>query len=106
MESRSKVVVLGAVLALLLIYDGIATYIGVNVIGHPEGNPIIRWLMEVIGVGPALFFSRIPGLLIVWWIVVFQCLKNFQAIIMFSVLNVSYVTFSMVPWTLLIIDSL
>ena len=35
--------------------DGVLTYIGVSVYGpHMEGNPIIAWLMEALGEGPAL----------------------------------------------------
>ncbi len=40
--------------------DGVLTYVGVSVYGpHMEGNPLIAWLMEALGEGPALAAAKL-----------------------------------------------
>ena len=42
--------------------DGVLTYVGVQVYGlHMEGNPVIGWLMAVIGHGPALALAKLTA---------------------------------------------
>jgi hypothetical protein len=42
--------------------DGVLTYIGVRVYGPlKEGNPIIAWLMEALGEGPALATANLTA---------------------------------------------
>jgi uncharacterized membrane protein len=42
--------------------DGVLTYVGVTVYGvHMEGNPLLSWLMAVIGQGPALATAKLAA---------------------------------------------
>jgi len=42
--------------------DGVLTYIGVHTYGlHMEGNPIIGWLMAVMGEAPALAAAKVTA---------------------------------------------
>ncbi len=42
--------------------DGVLTYVGVSVYGpRLEGNPIILWLMEALGEGPALAAAKLTA---------------------------------------------
>ena len=53
-----------AVVAFLLTQalDGALTYVGVSVYGlHMEGNPLIVWLMEALGEGPALAAAKLAA---------------------------------------------
>ncbi len=41
-------------------FDGILTYLGVMTFGPSvEGNPLIRWLMDTMGEGPALTSAKV-----------------------------------------------
>ena len=53
-----------AVLVFLLTQalDGVLTYVGVSHYGpHIEGNPLIAWLMETLGEGPALAAAKLTA---------------------------------------------
>ena len=54
-----------AVLFLFLLAqasDGVLTYVGVTVYGaHMEGNPLISWLMTMMGQGPALATAKLTA---------------------------------------------
>ena len=42
--------------------DGVLTYVGVTLYGsHIEGNPLISWLMEAMGEGPALAAAKLTA---------------------------------------------
>ena len=42
--------------------DGVLTYIGVSTYGLAiEGNPLIAWLMEAMGEGPALATAKVTA---------------------------------------------
>jgi Domain of unknown function (DUF5658) len=54
-----QVLVLGALVALLQLLDGILTGIGVSLMGsHAEGNALLRMLMEQLGYIPALVVAK------------------------------------------------
>lgn len=43
-------------------FDGVLTYVGVAVYGpRMEGNPIILWLMQALGEGPALAAAKLTA---------------------------------------------
>lgn len=43
-------------------FDGVLTYVGVSAYGpHMEGNPLILWLMEAVGEGPALAAAKVTA---------------------------------------------
>ena len=53
-----------ALLVFLLaqVFDGILTYVGVRTFGlHAEGNPIVAWLMNVLGHGPGLTAAKVAA---------------------------------------------
>jgi hypothetical protein len=53
-----------ALIAFLLAQasDGVLTYIGVSIYGlRVEGNPVIGWLMSLIGQGPALATAKLTA---------------------------------------------
>lgn len=42
--------------------DGVLTYVGVATFGmHSEGNPLIAWLMTVLGHGPGLAAAKVTA---------------------------------------------
>lgn len=54
---------------LFQVVDGVATYVGVHHAGFGEGNPLIRWTMEQVGTGPALWAFKLQAcacVLLVW----------------------------------------
>jgi uncharacterized membrane protein len=62
-ESRprtgNELVLVGSLLVLLQILDGILTAAGVGTYGlHAEGNPLLRALMELVGAIPALLITK------------------------------------------------
>ena len=51
-----------AVFLLAQALDGVLTYVGVSTFGlHAEGNPIIAWLMTVLGHGPGLAMAKLAA---------------------------------------------
>ena len=53
-----------ALLAFLLAQasDGVLTYVGVATYGVGiEGNPVIAWLMDVLGLGPGLATAKVTA---------------------------------------------
>ena len=43
-------------------FDGVLTYVGVRTFGlHAEGNPLIAWLMTVLGHGPGLAAAKLAA---------------------------------------------
>jgi uncharacterized membrane protein len=43
-------------------FDGVLTYVGVSTYGVGiEGNPLIAWLMEAMGEGPALTTAKLTA---------------------------------------------
>jgi hypothetical protein len=50
------------VFLLAQVFDGILTYVGVKTFGlHAEGNPIVAWLMTVLGHGPGLATAKLAA---------------------------------------------
>ena len=65
-KGRSKGRLFGdlAVIVFLLaqVSDGVLTYIGVSTYGLSiEGNPLITWLMSVMGEGPGLATAKVTA---------------------------------------------
>lgn len=49
-------------LYILLIVDGVTTYVVINFYGAKEANPIMKFIMDRIGTISALVLSRLVGL--------------------------------------------
>lgn len=73
--------------------DGVLTYIGVSVYGPSiEGNPIVAWLMGVMGQGPALATMKMTA-------GVFGILLHLSSVHrVVAALAGFYVVVAIVPW--------
>lgn len=52
------------ILAFLLAQaaDGVLTYLGIHTFGHAaEGNPLLAWMMNSLGAGPALATAKLTA---------------------------------------------
>lgn len=52
------VVVWATIFYILQIADGVTTYIALKLPGSREGNPVIRWVMDRIGILPAIVMIK------------------------------------------------
>jgi uncharacterized membrane protein len=65
----AEVVLLGGVLILLQILDGILTGCGMSAFGtEMEGNPLLAALMQQIGYVPALCLVKAAAILLIVWL--------------------------------------
>jgi len=84
-----------AVVAFLMTQclDGIFTYVGVATYGHGiEGNPLITWLMQAMGDGPALTTAKITAAALG----IALHLSSVHYVV--AALAVFYVAVAVVPW--------
>ena len=80
---------------LAQILDGVSTYIGVNTGLTREVNPLILWLISVMGLGPALITAKLVGIIIGFWAYLNKA-HNF--IIASAIFYFVFVLF--IPWSL------
>jgi hypothetical protein len=84
-----------AVIVFLLaqVSDGVLTYIGVSTYGHSiEGNPLITWLMSVMGEGPGLATAKLTA-------GVFGMLLHLSAVHKaVAILAGFYIVVAVIPW--------
>ena len=89
-------------LLILQIFDGFLTAYGVSQLGlHAEGNPLIKSLMHLIGLTPAIMLAK-SFCCIVIVVLAFQALKISWLRPILRVVAALYVVFAILPWTLLI----
>lgn len=80
------------------VLDGAFTYVGVHTFGRAiEGNPIIAWLIHLLGPGPALAASK--GLAVVFG--AFLHLIGVHTIV--AVLTAVYFVAAVGPWFVLLL---
>jgi hypothetical protein len=73
--------------------DGVLTYIGVSTYGlHVEANPIIGWLMALIGQGAALATAKVAA---VFFGIALHLSAVHRAV---AVLAAFYLAVAVVPW--------
>jgi len=73
--------------------DGVLTYVGVSTYGlHMEANPLIGWLMTVLGEGAALATAKAAA---VGFGIALHLSAVHRAV---AVLAVVYLTVAVVPW--------
>lgn len=95
--------VLGALLALVQVLDGVLTAVGVQTLGlNAEGNIFLRQLMHKIGCIPTLALTKTAALVIVcilcWLATKVKWLpKVFRGVI------VLYLLLAIVPWSVILI---
>lgn len=64
-----EIIMLGLVLGILQILDGLMTGLGVSLFGTAaEGNPLLRCLMENCGIAPTLYTAKTMAILCVYLI--------------------------------------
>ena len=99
-----SLVVLGAILILLQILDGILTARGVSLIGHVgEGNVIIRFIMEYCGVIPALLIAKSFAISVICAICVYAKSFSWVKYAMGGTAFI-YATFAILPWIAILSD--
>jgi uncharacterized membrane protein len=92
-----KAFLLGSVLIVCQILDGILTYIGLSGAGHAEGNSLLRFLMQVYGVAPTLFFVKSFAVLLVVLLTWHAHKRKWIRPIIFGLVIV-YCTLAIAPW--------
>jgi hypothetical protein len=81
------------------VLDGAFTYLGVVSFGVREGNPLIEHYMHAIGLGPSLTAAKLvaAACAIVLHVLTFHR--------MLAVLTLVYLSFAILPWTLVFVLS-
>jgi hypothetical protein len=97
-KAVSRYVTFGNVIILAFIscqvLDGALTYVGVQIFGRTiEANPLIAWLMNTVGDGPALAASKSVALALGAFLHVVAVHR------IVAVLVVVYLTAAVGPWT-------
>jgi hypothetical protein len=80
----------------LQLFDGIATYVGIQA-GLAEGNPLLEWAFGHVGPGSALFLFKLQAcacLLLLW-----RLRRNRLAVPALVLSAMIYVVCSLAPWT-------
>jgi len=79
------------------ILDGTLTYLGVHLFAISEGNPLIAFYMNRVGVGPSLTVAKLvaSGCAVVLHVLTFHRLL--------AVLAALYVGFAILPWSLVLL---
>ena len=77
--------------------DGFLTYVGVAIFGVAEGNPLIAQTMHHIGVGPSLTMAKMVAV----GCALALHLLDFHRLL--ALLTLLYVSFAIVPWTVVLV---
>ena len=77
--------------------DAVLTYVGVNRLGlGAEGNPIVKWLMQNLGILPSLVVAKALGIGAGVWL--YQ--HNSTSWLMFATVSIFVV--AVVPWVIVL----
>jgi hypothetical protein len=97
-----KAFFIGAALAICQILDGILTYIGLSLFGvQMEGNGLLRGLMHIYGMAPALFAVKSIALVVAIILALQAHRRKWIRPILVGVVAF-YLVLAVVPWTVLI----
>lgn len=101
-HTEADIFYLGLLVATLQVLDGVLTAMGTHHFGTPvEGNPLLRMLMELIGVGPSLIFVKILAIAIV--ITLCKLSKQVSWVgISLRCVAVIYLWCAVIPWSVII----
>lgn len=101
-----KAFLVGAALVCCQLLDGILTYLGLALLGvHMEGNAFLRELMHAYGKAPVLFTIKTAAVLLVIGITFFSHRRRWFRWVIGALVCV-YLALALVPWTLIIYDSM
>jgi len=96
-----KAAILGLLLAACQVLDGLLTYIGLKIYGHTEGNSLMRLMMEMYGVAPALSIAKLLALFIVAVLTFYAHQRRWIRPLIFSLVAI-YFVLAILPWSFLI----
>ena len=99
-----SLVVFGAILIFLQILDGILTARGISIIGNiGEGNFVLRFMMEQMGLIPTLIISKCFAISIICAICIYA--KSF-AWVKYALSGTAFVytLFAIIPWIAILSD--
>jgi uncharacterized membrane protein len=101
-----KAFILGAALACCQLLDGILTYIGLALLGiHMEANSFLRELMHAYGRAPVLFAAKFIAVTFVVILTFYAHRRRWFRWIIGLMICV-YLALAVVPWTLIITNSI
>jgi len=83
----------------LQLFDGCATYVGLNA-GFCEGNPLLRWALERVGPASALFLFKLEACACVW--LLWRLRPHRLVAPALALSAAAYVMWSLAPWTLVL----
>lgn len=100
---RERTSYFGGLLSLILIFDGILTFLGVNQFGiQMEGNPFLRDLMYRYGPEVTLIFSKSVSILIIAGLLAFASsfpwIRN-----AIKTISYLYMMMAILPWTYILV---
>lgn len=99
----NRVRTIGKLLIILQIMDGLLTYSGVSRFGsEAEGNPLLRSLIEAIGVAPTLLSCKVLAILLVLCLMSLKTPISWLRMTMGGVM-LAYALFAVIPWAALFI---
>ncbi|NLF25681.1 MAG: hypothetical protein GX589_08520 [Deltaproteobacteria bacterium] len=99
-----EVAVLGLVLCLLQVMDGILTAAGVNMFGvSAEGNVLLRYLMEQIGLIPALAAAKCAAIAATVTLCMLATQVSWISRALKGVIAI-YLLAAIVPWTFILVS--
>ena len=99
----NEVIVLGSILAVLQILDGILTTLGVSHFGtDAEGNVILRSLMEIIGHVPALIVAKSLAIAVIATLCVLSKKITWVGRAFKFVIGI-YLFAAIIPWTMILV---
>ncbi|MEZ4754848.1 MAG: DUF5658 family protein [Bdellovibrionota bacterium] len=102
----NEILILGSILVLLQILDGVLTGVGISYFGiQAEGNLLIRSLMSYWGVVPALITVKILAAGVICGLCALSGLVSWIATAMRGVI-VIYLAAAIIPWTSILLHHL
>ncbi len=99
-----EIVMLGLILGILQILDGLMTGLGVSLFGTAaEGNPLLRCLMENCGVAPTLYTAKTMAILCVYLICRLSIKVSWAQTALRGLVGI-YLLFAVSPWFRILIE--
>jgi hypothetical protein len=88
--------VVGVVLFVAQLLDGVFSYLGIGAFGVTEGNPLIAHYIHHVGLGASLTFAKIVATVCA----MILHLLGFHRVLAF--LTLMYVSLAVLPWTVVL----
>jgi sterol desaturase/sphingolipid hydroxylase (fatty acid hydroxylase superfamily) len=99
-----EIIILGLILTILQISDGLLTGVGVGLFGTAaEGNPLLRCLMEHCGIMPTLFTAKTLAILSIYVVCRLSIKVRWANNAIRSLIAV-YLLLAIAPWMSILLD--